>query len=121
MNNLLNMINVFLEAAPNAATGDVNGGQMLISFIATLGLPILMIGLMYFMLIIPQRKEEKQRQADRDNLTVGDNIITVGGVVGRVVNIKDDEVTISTSVANTVLTFRKVAIDKVIKPISDED
>ena len=119
MNNLLNMINVFLTA--NTPAGDVNGGQMLISFIATLGLPILMIGLMYFMLIRPQRKEEKQRQADRDNLKVGDNIITVGGIVGRVVNLKDDEVTISTSVANTVLTFRKVAIDKVIKPISDEE
>jgi preprotein translocase subunit YajC len=52
-------------------------------------------------------------------MVVGDNVVTIGGIVGRVVNLKDDEVTISTSVANTLITFKKSSINTVIKPLSD--
>jgi preprotein translocase subunit YajC len=52
-------------------------------------------------------------------MVVGDNVVTIGGVAGRVVNIKDDEVTISTSVANTLVTFKKSAVNTVVKPVSE--
>ena len=42
-----------------------------------------------------------------ETLSVGDKIATIGGMVGYVANIKDDEVTISTSAANTLVTFTK--------------
>jgi preprotein translocase subunit YajC len=79
----------------------------------------LMFGLMYLLLIRPQRKKEKKLKEQIGAMVVGDTVITIGGVVGRVVNIKDDEVTISTSVANTLVTFKKSAVNTVVKPISD--
>lgn len=94
--------------------------QTFLQFLMTFGLPILMIAGLYFLMIRPQRKEQKKRQADRDAMKVGDNVVTIGGIVGRVVSIKDNEVTVSTSVGNTLMTFRKEAVDQVIKPISDE-
>jgi preprotein translocase subunit YajC len=79
----------------------------------------LMFGLMYLLLIRPQRKKEKKLKEQIGAMAVGDNVVTIGGLVGRVVNIKDDEVTLTTSVANTMVTFKKSAINTVIKPISD--
>jgi preprotein translocase subunit YajC len=79
----------------------------------------LMFGLMYLLLIRPQRKKEKKLKEQINAMIVGDNVVTIGGVVGRVVNIKDDEVTISTSVANTLITFKKSAVNTVIKPITE--
>ena len=74
---------------------------------------------MYFLLIRPQRKKEKKLREQINAMVVGDNVVTIGGVVGRVVNIKDDEVTISTSVANTLVTFKKSAVNTVVKPVSE--
>jgi preprotein translocase subunit YajC len=78
-----------------------------------------MFALMYFLLIRPQRKKEKKLREQINAMVVGDNVVTIGGVTGRVVNIKDDEVTISTSVANTLVTFKKSAVNTVVKPVSE--
>ncbi|NCC82617.1 MAG: preprotein translocase subunit YajC [Clostridia bacterium] len=90
------------------------------SYVMTFGLPIIMLVGLYFLMVRPQRKEQKKRQAERGSMVVGDKVVTIGGIVGRVVNIKDNEITVSTSVANTMMTFRKEAIDQVIKPVSDD-
>ena len=121
MENLFNVLNTIkvLQATPDAPA-DMSQGSGFLGMIITLAAPLLMIGLMWLLLIRPQRKEEKKRAAERDAMKVGDKIVTIGGIVGKVVNIKDDEVTISTSVANTMMTFKKNAIDQVQKPISDE-
>jgi preprotein translocase subunit YajC len=88
--------------------------------IAGLVIPLaLMFGLMYLLLIRPQKKKEKKLREQINSMVVGDNVVTIGGIVGRVVNLKDDEVTISTSVANTLITFKKSSINTVIKPLSD--
>lgn len=79
-------------------------------------LPVLLIVIMYFLMIRPEKKREKKQQEKRSQMEIGDHIMTIGGILGKVVNIKDDEVTISTSVANSLLTFRKDAISEVIKP-----
>ncbi len=80
---------------------------------------LLMLGLvmlvMYFITIRPQRKREKELKAQVDKMVVGDKIVTIGGIVGTIANIRDDEVTITTSVANTMITFRKTAISTVTK------
>ncbi len=121
--------NIALAAMRLAETvGDTTGtsavelttGQQIVNGLMTFGLPVLMLLGLYFLMIRPQKKEQKKRQEERNSLQVGDNIVTIGGIVGRVVNIKDNEITISTSVAKTMMTFRKEAIDQVIKPVSDE-
>ena len=89
---------------------------------AILGLVVplaLMFGLMYLLLIRPQKKKEKKLREQIDSMVVGDNVVSIGGIVGRVVNLKDDEVTISTSVKATLITLKKSSINTVVKPLSD--
>lgn len=94
---------------PNAA-----GGEMMGSFMS-LGLLVLMFVVFYFILIRPQRKKDKELKEQMSKLAVGDRVVTIGGLVGFVANIEDDQVTISTSAANTLVTFTKSAIQSVVK------
>lgn len=94
----------------------LGGMEGVLGLVLPLGL---MFGLMYLLLIRPQRKKEKKLREQINSMVVGDNVVTIGGITGRVVNIKDDEVTISTSVANTLITFKKTAVNTVVKPVSE--
>ena len=89
-------------------------GEMMGSF-ASLALLVLMFVVFYFILIRPQRKKDKELKEQMSKLAVGDRVVTIGGLVGFVANIKDDQVTISTSAANTLVTFTKSAIQSVVK------
>ena len=93
---------------------DAAGGEMMGSFMS-LGLLVLMFVVFYFILIRPQRKKDKELKEQMSKLAVGDRVVTIGGLVGFVANIKDDQVTISTSAANTLVTFTKSAIQSVVK------
>ena len=57
---------------------------------------VLIFVIFYFMLIRPQKKQEKKTQQMRSSLEVGDEIITIGGVIGTVVVVKDDFLVIET-------------------------
>lgn len=59
---------------------------------------ILVIVLLYFMMIRPQKKREKQLKAMVDALKVGDSVVTIGGICGKIVKIKDQFVYIETGV-----------------------
>ena len=71
---------------------------------------VIMIALFYFMLIRPQKKKEKADRQLRASLQAGDKIVTIGGFTGRVLSVKDDEVTFETGAAKTRLTIKKWAI-----------
>ena len=98
---------------------DVGGmfgtGGEIIGSLASMGLLVLMFVVFYFILIRPQRKKDKELKEQMSKLSVGDRVVTIGGLVGFVANIKDDQVTISTSAANTLVTFTKSAIQSVVK------
>ena len=51
---------------------------------------------MYFMMIRPQKKKQKQEQEMRDSIQIGDEITTIGGIMGRVVTIKEDSLVVET-------------------------
>ncbi|MHB1453551.1 MAG: preprotein translocase subunit YajC [Saccharofermentanales bacterium] len=111
----------FIALSSTAATSSptpVSGWSSILQLVVPLGL---MFVLMYFLMIRPQKKKEKALRELIDSMSVGDKCLTSGGIVGRVVNIKDDEVTIQTSVANTLITLRKSAISSVAKPVSSDD
>ncbi len=57
---------------------------------------VVLIAVFYFFLIRPENKKKKQLQSMRDNLSVGDEITTIGGSVGKIVGIKDDLITFET-------------------------
>ena len=94
-----------------AETGSMDMMGSLTSFAVL----ILMFVVFYFIIIRPQRKKEKELKEQMSKLSVGDRVTTIGGLVGFVANIKDDQVTISTSAANTLVTFTKSAIQTVVK------
>ncbi|NLP00543.1 MAG: preprotein translocase subunit YajC [Clostridiaceae bacterium] len=80
---------------------------------------IVPLALMYVILIVPQKRKEKKLRETISGAIVGDQIITIGGLAGKIVNIKDDEVTFETSVERTKITIKKWAIKDVIKPIQN--
>lgn len=85
------------------------------SLVTTLGFTVLMVVLIYFTLILPQKRTEKRQKLERSQLKVGDQVITIGGLVGKIVNVKDDDITIASSVAQTMVTFRRDAVN-LLKP-----
>jgi preprotein translocase subunit YajC len=89
--------------------------QEYMNIISTLIIPIGFIGVMYLLVILPQKKRDKQHRELLDALEVGDNVVTTGGIIGKIVNIKDDEITIETSVEKTKIKFVKSVISSVEK------
>ena len=115
------MLDFILRAGETAgSTGAGTGtqeemmGTMMGSYMS-IGLLVLMFIVFYFILIRPQRKRDKELKEQMSKLSVGDRVVTIGGLVGFVANIKDNEITISTSAANTLVTFTKSAISSVVK------
>ncbi len=82
----------------------MNGQQLSLLF------PILLIFVFYFLLIRPQKKREKQVNEMRSNLRVGDRIITIGGINGKIVKMKDDKITIEIGSDKTKLDMMRWAI-----------
>ena len=76
-----------------------------------LGVMIVMIAVLWFFLIRPQNKREKEVSKMREALEVGDEVITRGGIIGRVVNLKDDYVMIETGSDRTKMRIARWAID----------
>lgn len=68
-----------------------------VSMLATFIPLILMFVVFYFLLIRPQKKRDKEVQKMRENIEVADEIVTIGGIIGRIVSIKDDTVVIETA------------------------
>ena len=80
---------------------------------------VLVIAIMYFMLIRPQKKKEKETTKMRNSLQVGDEIVTVGGIVGRVVSLREDTLLIETGSNNTKIRIKRWAIQS-CETIHDE-
>lgn len=74
-------------------------------------LPILLIiVVMYFILIRPQKKREKEVQKMRNSLQVGDEVTTSGGIIGRVVSLREDTVVIETGSDRSKIRVKRWAI-----------
>lgn len=71
------------------------------------------LALLYFMMIRPQKKKEKADQEMRSSLAVGDEVMTIGGVIGKVVKITDKTVVITTGAEKNKIEFIKTAIASV--------
>ncbi|MBU3818947.1 MAG: preprotein translocase subunit YajC [Candidatus Faecalibacterium intestinavium] len=91
--------------------------QSYLSLFFTLGL---MIVLLYFMIYRPQKKQEKKDAEMRKSLEIGDQVTTIGGVIGRVVAIKDDSFVLETGSDRVKIRFTKTAIGAVEKLNMDD-
>jgi preprotein translocase subunit YajC len=78
---------------------------------------IILIAAMYLLIFLPQKRREKKTREMLNALEVGDKIVSIGGIAGEIINIKDDEVTIETSVEKTQVIFKKWAVKEVEKQV----
>lgn len=85
---------------------DVAAGGMA----STLLMLVAMFGVMYFMLIRPENKRKKEAEEMRSSLRNGDKITTIGGIVGTVVNIKEDKIVIETGADQVRIELAKWAV-----------
>ena len=79
----------------------------------TIVLMVLVFVVFYFFAIRPQRKQEKEQNTMRNNLTVGDEITTIGGILGKIVSIKDETCVIETTHERTKIRILKSAVSRV--------
>ena len=90
----------------SAAAGTDNTMALIMQF----GLIALMIVIMYFILIRPQRKKQKEEAKMPDNMQVGDEIVTIGGIVGKIVSMKEDSLLIETGADRDKVRIMKWAV-----------
>ena len=73
---------------------------------------VALFAIMYFLLIRPQKKQEKQVREMRSALKVGDDIVTIGGICGKIVRVKDNRLTIQVGADKTKFDIEKWAVSR---------
>ncbi len=76
---------------------------------------VVLFAVFYFFLIRPENKKKKKLQEMRDNLSVGDEITTIGGMVGKIVSIKDNLITFETGEDRVRIQIARWAISTIGK------
>lgn len=71
---------------------------------------VVIFGAMYFFMIRPQKKKQKEEQKLRENLQIGDEIVTIGGIYGKVISLKEDSIVIQSISDHAKLTVARWAI-----------
>ena len=98
-----------LSAAGGSTGGSATGGGA--APYSSILLMVALLGVMYFMMIRPQRKRQKEEQEMRSSLEIGDEIITIGGIVGKVVKIREEDIVIETGADRTKLRLQRWAVN----------
>ena len=96
---------ILLQMMSGAAADGKNGTATYIIMM------VVLIALMYFMMIRPQKKRQKEEQEMRSSLEIGDEIITIGGIVGRVVTIREEDLIIETGADRNKMRIQRWAIN----------
>ena len=72
-----------------------------------------MLWFFYFFIIRPQKKQEREQQQMRDSLQVGDEITTIGGIIGKIVSITEETLVLETTKNCTKIRILKSAVRNV--------
>ncbi len=93
------------------------GGNPLMTF-GMFGFWILIFVALYFIILRPQKKKQKEEEALRNSIEIGDDVTTIGGIVGRIIAVRDEDETIviETGSDKTRIRFKKWAISSVDTP-----
>jgi preprotein translocase subunit YajC len=117
---MMNMFLPLLDAAPAAPSGVGGGGSSMLIFI------LLMILIFYFFMIRPQQKKQKKIEEARNSLQRGDKVVTIGGIHGKITDIKDNTFTIEIAhdvrieVDKAAISFNEAALNNKPEPKKDE-
>lgn len=105
------MTKLLLAEAAAADAQQQQGGFL--SMLPTIAFLVIIVAVFYFLLYRPQKKKEKADAEMKNNLEVGDEITTIGGIIGEVVSIKEETCVIETTKDKTKIRILKGAISKV--------
>ena len=104
------------ETTPGAAKSSSGSLIMTLVMVAVLG------AAMYFFMYLPQKKQDKKNNEMKNSLSVGDEVTTIGGIVGRVISIKDDSFVLETTKDRTKIRFLRSALRSIdVKADSSDD
>jgi len=105
---LVAMFCMFAGCAPAEGSAAQEGGTggifMMVAYMAVI------FGMLYFFMVRPEKKRKKKLDDMRESLSVGDQITTIGGIVGKIVHVKDEFVVIETSEDRVRIEIAKWAI-----------
>ena len=73
---------------------------------------VVIIAVFYFLLIRPQRKKTKEEKQMRENLMVGDEIVTIGGIYGKVISLKEDTIVVESKSDHSKITIARWALQQ---------
>lgn len=91
-------------AAQQSAQGKAGSSSYIV-------LMVVLVAVMYFMMIRPQKKRQKEEQEMRSSLEIGDEIITIGGIVGKVVTIREEDLIIETGADRNKMKIQRWAVN----------
>ena len=86
-----------------------NGGLNIIWIVLVYAV---LFGAMYLIFIRPNRKKQKEEQKMRENLQIGDEIVTIGGIYGRVISLKEDTIIIESKADHSKMTIARWALQQ---------
>ncbi|MGN1128340.1 MAG: preprotein translocase subunit YajC [Candidatus Flemingiibacterium sp.] len=92
---------------------DATAGNAGAQGIATIVMLVAMVAIFYFFMYRPQKKQEKEANDMRNSLKVGDEITTIGGIIGKVVSIKEETCMIETGRDGTKIRILKSAVKSI--------
>ena len=110
---LLGVTSAIAEEAGAVAAAEMSGGQMFIATLLQMSPILIMVLVMYFLMIRPERKRRKKEKAMLDALKRGDRICTIGGIYGTIMDIKDDTITLSVGRDNLSMVIARWAVRSV--------
>jgi preprotein translocase subunit YajC len=103
-------MNSFINSAYAQATGGATGGGGLLGSMA---LPLLLLVVFYFLLIRPQNKRAKEQREMLSKVAAGDEVATTGGMIGKVVEVGDQFITLEIS-SNVNIKLQKFQVAQVL-------
>ena len=114
------MVFLFAGCATADTTATADGTTAAGSSWSMIIMIVLMVAVFYFFLIRPENKKKKQAEEMRSNLSVGDQITTIGGIIGRIVAVKSESIVFETSEDRVRMEVTKWAISSTGKQTEEQ-
>jgi preprotein translocase subunit YajC len=112
---MYSLITVLAQATAQAeAQPQQGGGSQMLLFV------VLMFAAMYFLMIAPQRKRQKQHQKMLSELKTGDKVLTIGGMIGTISNVKEKTFIVKLGDNNKVEFIKSAIQDKIVDEVPAE-
>jgi len=103
-------MNLFLTEAASTGGGGISMIVMLVA----------MFAIFYFLIIRPENKKKKKNEEMRNSLQLGEEIITIGGMIGKIVQVTEDTITFETGEDRVRIQVKKWAISTTVKMEEEE-